>query len=152
MFSLWVHSHRSCLVRLNRTQVHFPFGADLLGRCEYNNRTRVRYRDPVIEVWSRSASKQTLVQVNGWTNEWNVFLFSFWFTCKKGSVKANHIIKKNRHCIWSGPKRAFLVWIYPNQKWDQWKWAALMWCINLFILAHFLWLCICTNTQPTVFQ
>ncbi len=54
MMWLRVYSHLSCLVQLKRFVS--PFGADLLGRCEYSNRTLVRTkqpnRDPAEEVVS----------------------------------------------------------------------------------------------------
>ncbi len=108
--SLRVYSHLSCLVRvLSWSQVRFPplvwifwAGVDTaiaLG-CRPNNRTETQ-----LLRWSWSGSKQTLVRLNGWTNEWMAlsvcgFLYSFWFTCKKSSVKANHTKqKKNQNCI-----------------------------------------------------
>ncbi len=75
-----------------------PLGADLLGRCEYSNRTRVRtkqlYWDPAEEVVSVrfQTNSGTIEWMNQWMNDIKHmcgFVYSFWFTCKKGSVKAN---------------------------------------------------------------
>ncbi len=69
--SLRVYSHISCLVRLNRTQVRFPFWCRSFGQaialgCTPNTRTETQ-----LKRWSRSASKRTLVRfndepMNGW--------------------------------------------------------------------------------------
>ncbi len=75
---------------------------NLYSRCEYSNRTGVRtnnWTETLLKRWSRSASKWTLVWLNGWTNELMTLstrgvLLSFWFTCKKGGVKANRTKQK----------------------------------------------------------
>ncbi len=80
---------------LNRTQVRFPLCADLLGRCEYTRvRTKQLYPDPAEEVVS--VRFQTNSGTVEWMNQWMDdlkhtcgFVYNFWFTCKKGSVKAN---------------------------------------------------------------
>ncbi len=80
-----------------------PFDADLLCRCEYSNRTRVRtkqpHRDPaeeVVSVWFQTNSG-TVEWMNQWMDDLKHtcgFVYSFWFTCKKSSVKVNRTKQK----------------------------------------------------------
>ncbi len=113
----WTNSWciHTCLVGFvwNKLKFISPLGADLLGRCEYSNRTRVQtkqpYRDPAEEVVS--VRFQTNSGTVEWMNQWMDdlkhtcgFVYSFCFTCKKGSVKVNRT-KQNQHWIWSGPKQ-----------------------------------------------
>ncbi len=70
----------------------YPLGVDLLGRCEYSSRTKQPYRDPAEEMVSvRFQTHSGMVE---WINQWldlkhTCGFFSFWFTCRKSSVKAN---------------------------------------------------------------
>ncbi len=111
---LRVYSHLSCLVWLTQTQVRFPPWCESLGGCEYWNRTRVHtkqpYRDPAEEVVS--VRFQTNSGTVEWMNQWIYdlkhtcgFVYNLWFTCKKGSVKANGTKQKKINIVWSGPKR-----------------------------------------------
>ncbi len=103
-----VYSHLSCLVRLNRTQFRFPLWCGSFGQvCIQQS-----HPEPAEEVVS--VRFQTNTGTVEWMKQWMDdlkhtcgFVYSFWFTCKKGSVKANSTKKKkkNQHCIWSGPKQ-----------------------------------------------
>ncbi len=115
----------TCLVWFDWIELKFvsPLGADLLGRCEYSNRTWVHtkqpYRDPAEEVVS--VHFQTISGTVEWMNQWMNdikhtcgFVYSFWFTCKKGSVKANRTKQKKINIVF-GP--------------DLSKWTSgLSWC------------------------
>ncbi len=51
---------------------------------------------------------ENLCSMKGWPWHTCGFVYNFWFTCKKGSVKANRTKKLNTnniHSIWSGPKQ-----------------------------------------------
>ncbi len=56
------------------------------------------------------------------SNEWMTlarFVYNFWFTCKKGSVKANRTKQKQKIHIVFGP---------DQRKWTSW----LSWCEYTF--------------------
>ncbi len=134
IFSLWAglnssvkahSSHKServlgcihtCLVWFDWIELKFvsPLGADLLGRCEYSNHTRVRtkqpYWDPAEEVVS--VRFQTNSGTVEWMNQWMDDLKHTWFCLQflahlqKGQCESEpHQTKKNLNRIWSGPKQ-----------------------------------------------
>ncbi len=128
-----VYSHLSCLVWLELKFVS-PLGEDLLGRCEYSNRTQVRtkqpHRDPAEEV----------VSVHFQTNSGTVRLrqrsqtqfleghssaeFSFNQLQLTAAWKFLVILKRLIswiRCVWLGLElNCAELWPSRNWVWDQW--------------------------------
>ncbi len=115
----------TCLFWFDWIELKFVslLGAYLLSRCEYSKCTQVRtkqpYRDPAEEVVS--VRFQIYSGKVEWMSQWMDdlkrtcgFVYSFWFTCKKGSVKANRT-KKKKFTIAFGPVQS---------KWT----SGLPWC------------------------
>ncbi len=81
--------------------------------CRPNNRTETQ-----LKRWSRSASKQTMVRLNGWTNEWmtlstRVVLFTV-------SVS----LAKRAAWKWTAPNKISIEFGLDQSKWT----SGLSWC------------------------
>ncbi len=82
--------------------------------CGPINRTETQ-----LKRWFQSGSK--LTRLNGWTVEWmnqwidvlstSGFVYNFWFTCKKGSVKANHTRTKKINIVFGPDQSKWTSWL-----------------------------------------
>ncbi len=94
--------------------------------------TKQPYRDPAEEVVSVrfQINSGTVEWMNQWMNDNEhkcVFVYSFWFTCKKGSVKANGTKQNKKINIVFGP--------------DQSKWTSIRSSCE-YTLRELLWMTI----------
>ncbi len=97
MLNIRVYSHLSCLARLNWTQVRFPLWCGSFVQV-WIQQSHSGADQTTVSRWSRSASKQTLVRLNGWTNEWmtlaHVVLFTISGLLAKRAVWKRTKLKK----------------------------------------------------------
>ncbi len=71
----------------------------------------------IIQVWNYLRESKWWQNFHFWVNypfkHTCGFVYSFWFTCKKGSVKANRT-KQTKSTLYLVRTKAFLVWIHPS--------------------------------------